>query len=73
MQGVLDELEHQTIKLRKDIQHYKKRAVKSMQVAFTLERASYVLGKCHNYTPLCLTKYHLPIPRDCWDLQINTY
>ena len=36
MQGVLDELEHQVIKLRTDIQHHKKRAAKSMQAAFTL-------------------------------------
>ena len=45
MQGVLDELEHQVIKLRTDIQHHKKRAAKSMQAAFTLGRASHVLGK----------------------------
>ena len=45
MQDVLDELEHQTTKLRKDIEHHKKRAAKSMQAAFTLGRASYVLGK----------------------------
>ena len=45
MQGVLDELEHQVIKLRTDIQHYKKRAAKSIQAAFTLGRASHVLGK----------------------------
>ena len=45
MQGVLDELKDQIVKLRKDIWHYKKRAAKSMQVAFTLGRASYVLGK----------------------------
>ena len=45
MQGVLDELEHQVIKLRMDIQHHKKRAAKSMQAAFTLGRASHVLGK----------------------------
>ena len=45
MQDVLDELEHQTTKLRKDIEHHKKRATKSMQAAFTLERASHVLGK----------------------------
>ena len=45
MQQVLDELEHQVIKLRTDIQHYKKRAAKSMQAAFTLGRASHVLGK----------------------------
>ena len=36
MQGVLDELEHQVIKLRMDIQHHKKRAAKSIQAAFTL-------------------------------------
>ena len=45
MQGVLDELKHQIIKLRTDIQYHKKRAAKSMQAAFTLGRASYVLGK----------------------------
>ena len=45
MQGVLDKLEHQVIKLRTDIQHHKKRAAKSMQAAFTLGRASHVLGK----------------------------
>ena len=45
MQDVLDELEHQTTKLRKDIEHHKKRAAKSMQAAFTLGRASHVLGK----------------------------
>ena len=45
MQGVLDKLEHQVIKLRMDIQHHKKRAAKSMQAAFTLGRASHVLGK----------------------------
>ncbi|PAV16026.1 RNA polymerase II associated 3 [Pyrrhoderma noxium] len=45
MQSVLDELKHQTTKLRKDIEHYKKRAAKSMQAAFTLGRASHVLGK----------------------------
>ena len=45
MQEVLDELEHQTTKLRNDIQHHKKRAAKSMQAAFTLGRASHVLGK----------------------------
>ena len=45
MQGVLDELEHQVTKLRTDIQHHKKRAAKSMQAAFTLGRASHVLGK----------------------------
>ena len=45
MQGVLYELEHQVIKLRTDIQHHKKRAAKSMQAAFTLGRASHVLGK----------------------------
>ena len=45
MQGVLDELEHQVIKLRTDIQHHKKRAAKSMQAAFTLRRASHILGK----------------------------
>ena len=36
MQEVLDKLEHQVIKLRMDIQHHKKKATKSMQVAFTL-------------------------------------
>ena len=36
MQEVLDKLEHQVIKLRTDIQHYKKRAAKNMQAAFTL-------------------------------------
>ena len=45
MQDVLDELEHQTTKLRKDIEHHKKRAAKSMQAAFTLGQASHVLGK----------------------------
>ena len=45
MQDVLDELEHQTTKLRKDIEHHKKRVAKSMQAAFTLERASHVLRK----------------------------
>ncbi|PAV20262.1 hypothetical protein PNOK_0519600 [Pyrrhoderma noxium] len=45
MQDVLDELKHQTTKLRKDIEHHKKRAAKSMQAAFTLGRASHVLGK----------------------------
>ena len=30
MQDVLDELEHQTTKLRKDIEHHKKRAAKNM-------------------------------------------
>ncbi|PAV15116.1 hypothetical protein PNOK_0887700 [Pyrrhoderma noxium] len=45
MQDVFDELEHQTTKLRKDIEHHKKRAAKSMQAAFTLGRASHVLGK----------------------------
>ena len=45
MQDVLDELEYQTTKLRKDIEHHKKRAAKSMQAAFTLGRASHVLGK----------------------------
>ena len=45
MQEVLDELEHQTTKLRNNIQHHKKRAAKSMQAAFTLGRASHVLGK----------------------------
>ena len=45
MQDVLDELEHQTTKLRKDIEHHKKRAAKSMQAAFTLRQASNVLGK----------------------------
>ena len=32
-------------KLKKDIEHYKKRAAKSMQAAFTLGRASYILEK----------------------------
>ena len=32
-------------KLRKDIEYHKKRAAKSMQAAFTLGRASHVLGK----------------------------
>ena len=45
MQDVLDELEHQTTKLRKNIEHHKKKAAKSMQAAFTLGRASHVLGK----------------------------
>ena len=36
MQRVLNKLKHQTIKLRKDIQYYKKRATKSIQAAFTL-------------------------------------
>ena len=45
MQNVLNKLEHQTTKLRKDIEHHKKRAAKSMQAAFTLGRASHVLGK----------------------------
>ena len=36
MQRVLDKLEYQTTKLRNDIQHYKKRAAKSMQAAFIL-------------------------------------
>ena len=45
MQDVLDELEHQTTKLRKDIEHHKKRAAKSIQAAFTLGQASHVLGK----------------------------
>ena len=45
MQDVLDELEYQTTKLRKDIEHYKKRAAKSMQAAFTLGQASHILGK----------------------------
>ena len=45
MQDILDELEHQMTKLRKDIEHHKKRAAKSMQAAFTLGRASHVLGK----------------------------
>ena len=36
MQEVLNKLEHQVIKLRMDIQHYKKKAAKSMQVAFIL-------------------------------------
>ena len=36
MQGVLDELKHQVIKLRIDIQYHKKRAAKSIQAAFTL-------------------------------------
>ena len=35
MQEVLDELEHQTTKLRNNIQYHKKRAAKSMQAAFT--------------------------------------
>ena len=45
MQRVLNELKHQVIKLRMDIQHYKKRAAKSMQTAFTLGQANYVLEK----------------------------
>ena len=45
MQDVLDKLEHQMTKLRKDIKHYKKRAAKSMQAAFTLRQASYILEK----------------------------
>ena len=45
MQDVLDKLEHQMTKLRKDIQHHKKRAAKSMQAAFTLGWASHVLEK----------------------------
>ena len=45
IQGVLNELKHQVVKLRIDIQHYKKRAAKSMQVAFTLRQASHILGK----------------------------
>ena len=45
MQDVLDELKHQTTKLRKDIEHHKKRAAKSMQVAFTLGQANHVLRK----------------------------
>ena len=36
MQDILNELEYQTTKLRKDIEHHKKRAAKSMQAAFTL-------------------------------------
>ena len=32
MQGVLNELKHQVIKLRTDIQYYKKRVAKSIQV-----------------------------------------
>ena len=45
MQEVLDEFEDQVVKLRKDIQYYRKRAAKSMQVAFTLEQASHILRK----------------------------
>ena len=45
MQDILNELKHQTTKLRKDIKHYKKRAAKSIQAAFTLGQASHVLGK----------------------------
>ena len=45
MQDILDKLKHQITKLRKDIEHHKKRAAKSMQAAFTLGRASHVLGK----------------------------
>ena len=45
MQDILDELEHQTTKLKKDIEHHMKRAAKSMQAAFTLGQASHVLGK----------------------------
>ena len=45
MQDILDELEHQMTKLRKDIEHHKKRAAKSMQAAFTLEQAIHILGK----------------------------
>ena len=45
IQDVLDELKHQTTKLRKDIEHHKKRAAKSMQAAFTLGQASHVLEK----------------------------
>ena len=45
MQDIFNELKHQTSKLRKDIEHHKKRAAKSMQTAFTLEQASHVLGK----------------------------
>ena len=45
MQDILDELKHQTTKLRKNIEYYKKRAAKSMQAAFTLGQASYVLEK----------------------------
>ena len=45
MQGVLDELEHQTTKLKNNIQYHKKRAAKSMQAAFILGRASHILGK----------------------------
>ena len=45
MQNVLNELKHQTTKLRKDIEYYKKKATKSMQAVFTLGQANYVLGK----------------------------
>ena len=45
MQRVLDELKYQTIKLRNDIQYYKKKVAKSMQAAFTLEWASHILEK----------------------------
>ena len=45
MQDILNELEHQMTKLRKDIEHHKKSAAKSMQAAFTLGQASHVLGK----------------------------
>ena len=45
MQDILDELEHQTTKLKKDIEHHKKKAAKSIQAAFTLKWASYVLEK----------------------------
>ena len=45
MQDVLDELKHQITKLRKNIEHHKKRAAKNMQAAFTLGWASHVLRK----------------------------
>ena len=45
MQNILDELKHQITKLRKDIEHHKKKAAKSMQAAFTLGQASHVLEK----------------------------
>ena len=45
MQDILNKLKHQTTKLRKDIEHHKKRAAKSMQAAFTLGQASHILGK----------------------------
>ena len=45
MQDVLDKPEYQMIKLRKDIEYHKKRAAKSMQAAFTLGQASYILRK----------------------------